>query len=81
MPAFRVAKVHPKGQVVIPKDIRDDFSLEPGDKVEVRTTDEGVVLLPLKKKATMTEALRGAFKGPYSLDELERIYAGRYGKP
>jgi len=81
MPALRVAKIHPKGQIVIPKDIRDDFSLEPGDKVEVRATGEGIVLLPLHKKATMTEALRGAFKGPFSLEELELKYAERYGKP
>jgi|GEM_PF-1667122 len=80
LPPLRIAKIHPKGQIVIPKDIRDDFNLEPGDKVEVRPTDDGIILFPLRRRQTMTEILRGAFKGPFTLEELERIYLGRYAK-
>ncbi len=36
--------VGPKGQVVIPKAIRDELGLEPGDQVEVRRVGETVVV-------------------------------------
>jgi AbrB family looped-hinge helix DNA binding protein len=37
-------KVSEKGQITIPKAIRDQLKLEPGDEVEFRRTDEGFVL-------------------------------------
>ena len=36
------AKVGPKGQIVIPKDIRDTFGIEPGDTVLVLSDSEQV---------------------------------------
>src|SRR5688572_26121232 len=32
------------GRIVLPKDVRDDFALEPGDALEVRETSEGILL-------------------------------------
>ncbi len=80
MPPLRIAKIHPKGQVVIPKEIRDDFDLEPGDKVEIRPAEDGIILLPLHHRKTATETIRGTFKGPFSLEELEGIYLERDAK-
>jgi antitoxin PrlF len=37
-------KVGPKGQVVIPKEIRDVLGIEPGDRVDVRREDEQIVI-------------------------------------
>lgn len=40
------ARIGPKGQVVIPKHLRDEFHLEPGDEVIVGTDGESVVIAP-----------------------------------
>jgi AbrB family looped-hinge helix DNA binding protein len=68
-----VAKVLGKGQIVIPKEARKKASIVPGDKVEVRVTEEGIVILPLKK--SYTESFRGLVKGRLSMKDLERLYA------
>lgn len=39
-----------KGQVVIPKHIRDELELESGDDFEVYVLDGEIVLRPLQKK-------------------------------
>ncbi|MEW6214019.1 MAG: AbrB/MazE/SpoVT family DNA-binding domain-containing protein [Nitrospirota bacterium] len=68
-----VAKVLEKGQIVIPKEARKKANLVPGDKVEVKITEEGIVILPFKK--SYTESFRGHIKGKLSLEELEKLYA------
>ncbi len=70
-----VAKVLAKGQVVIPKGIREEAKISPGDKVEVTLTKEGIVISPIKK--TYTERFAGIVKGKLSLKELEELYAER----
>lgn len=67
------AKVLSKGQVVIPKEARDKIGLAAGDRVEVKVTDEGLTIIPLKKG--ITDDYAGVVKGRLSLDELERLYA------
>jgi len=67
-----VAKVLAKGQIVIPKEARKKARISPGQKVEVRVTDEGIVILPLRK--SYTESCRGLLKGKLSMEELEKLY-------
>jgi antitoxin PrlF len=39
------AKIGAKGQVVIPKPLRDRVRLQPGDEVEFELRDEGIVMV------------------------------------
>lgn len=60
-------KLGPKGQVVIPKAIRDRLGLRPGDRLVVgESADEvrirKVVVDPLRRRAILT-GLRGALAG------------------
>jgi len=68
-----VAKVLAKGQIVIPKEARKKAGISPGEKVEVRVTGEGIVILPLRK--SYTESCRGLLKGKLSMKELGKLYA------
>ncbi|MCH7731753.1 MAG: AbrB/MazE/SpoVT family DNA-binding domain-containing protein [Candidatus Marinimicrobia bacterium] len=41
-------KIHNKGQVVIPANIRKQFDLDVGDLVEVETDENGIHLYPVR---------------------------------
>ena len=52
-------RVGPKGQVVIPKDLRDELGIEPGDEVNFWRHEDHVALRPTHARPT----LRGRFRG------------------
>ena len=57
-------RVGPKGQVVIPKDLRDELGIEPGDQVTFWRDDDHVAVAPAKA----SRPLRGRFRGGLSAD-------------
>lgn len=61
-------KVGPKGQVVIPKDLRAEFGIEPGDEVTFWRDGDHVAVRPLRS----TEPLKGRFAGQPLVAQLER---------
>jgi antitoxin PrlF len=65
-----------KGQVTIPKAVRESLGLETGDRIEFVGTDKGIVIVPVKRDL---KALRGMFKGrrarPASLAEIKGAIA------
>ncbi|MBK6631791.1 MAG: AbrB/MazE/SpoVT family DNA-binding domain-containing protein [Betaproteobacteria bacterium] len=73
-----------KGQVTIPKPLRDYLGLEPGSRVDFAYTADGqVVLRPVKpakkagKKPSRFDALRGSGKGlGMSTDEYMNLIRG-----
>ncbi len=68
-----MARVLAKGQIVIPKGIREKANIHAGDKVDVQITLKGIVVVPIKK--TYTDKARGIVKGKLSMEELEDLYA------
>ena len=42
-------KVSSKGQLVLPKSIRERFGIEPGDEVEIIEMGNELILVPIKK--------------------------------
>lgn len=61
-------KVGPKGQVVIPKDLRDEFGIEPGDEVTFWRDGDHVAVRPMRS----TQPLKARFTGSALVDELDR---------
>ena len=61
-------RVGPKGQVVIPKELRDAFGFEPGTEVVAWIEGDHVALRPV----TRGRPLRGRYQGSPLVSELER---------
>lgn len=61
------SRVGPKGQVVIPKDLRDRLGILPGDEVDFVLDDDAVRVAPVRELAT----LRGSLAGLELVAELE----------
>ena len=41
------------GRVVIPKPLRDSLRMAPGDSFELKSTDDQIVLKPMREESTM----------------------------
>ncbi len=61
-------RIGPKGQVVIPKELRDELGIEPGDEVSFWLHDDHVAV----RLAEHRRPLRGRFSGSLLTHELER---------
>ena len=70
------ATITSKGQVTIPKPVRDALGLEAGDRIEFVSTDKGFLVIPAKRDL---RSLRGMFKGrrvkPATTDEIKAAIA------
>lgn len=65
------AKVSSKGQIVIPKHIREALNLNEGDELILIPTKEGIIMKNPHKK---TQRLRGLLKGlDIDVEECEAI--------
>jgi AbrB family looped-hinge helix DNA binding protein len=57
-------KVFPKGQVVIPVSLRKKYKIDIGDRIDVISKPDGILLKPLAKEniqRSLTERLFGIF--------------------
>jgi len=66
--------VSSKGQIVIPRQLREKHRLTSGVRLQITETDEGLVLAPIKRpRSTVREsgwrALRGSAKGTDALKQ------------
>lgn len=76
-------RVGPKGQVVIPKELRDELGILPGDLVDFDRAEDGVVV----RRVPSSRELMGRFAGGPDLladlleeKEREREREGRRGR-
>jgi AbrB family looped-hinge helix DNA binding protein len=72
-------RVTRKGQVTIPKVVRDRLGLEPGDVVEFELDADGRIVLMkagAPPKPSRFEQLRGTAKTKLSTDELMALLRG-----
>ena len=77
MNAF-VSTVTQKGQVTIPKSVRDNLHLVTGDKIEFVLNDRGeVVIKPVTRKVTEVAGLLSKYKKsqPVSIEAMDQAVA------
>lgn len=70
--------VSSKGQIVLPKRLREDLQIREGDRVELRREEDHIVLQPTPKaKAGKTSwrGWRGSLLGTKALQDHEREHA------
>jgi len=71
-----------KGQITIPKAVRESLQLATGDRVEFIGTDKGFVIVPVRRDLN---ALCGMFKGrrakPATLEEIKTAIAEMGSEP
>lgn len=75
------ATLSSKGQITIPKVIREKYHLEPGDKVEFLEDDQGVVTIwPVTQSVTKLKGMVAASKKPVSIEEMNRAIVEEGGR-
>ena len=64
---MKVVNVSPKGQILIPKTLREKYSVTPGSKVQILETQNGLVIKPAPKDPI--DAACGFLEGDFSLTQ------------
>jgi len=64
-------KVAKKGQIVIPKSLRERFRIKEDSRVILVATEEGVMIRPALQRPW--SGLRGLLKGALTVEELDRL--------
>ena len=69
-----------KGQMTIPKDVRDDLGLNIGDRIEVIVQPDGTIrLIPLKVRLDDLRGILGKPKRPLPGKALDRAIRDAWG--
>lgn len=71
-----MSKVTKKGQVTIPKDVREALGIRPGDEVAFEETDAGYVIAKQVDRSRF-ERWRGAAETDKAVEERMRELRGR----
>lgn len=66
-------KISSKGQLVVPKEVREKLKIKPGTFFQVRLEDNNIILTPMEKRPI--DRLYGKFAGEKILMELEKEHA------
>lgn len=62
-----------KGQVTIPRKIRERLGIHPGSKVEFIENERGEIVLQLKKEVNRFSRVRGSANTGMSTDEIMKL--------
>ncbi|MBI2499612.1 AbrB/MazE/SpoVT family DNA-binding domain-containing protein [Candidatus Woesearchaeota archaeon] len=76
-------KVGPKGQIVIPKVLRDEYNIFPGDEVIIEENNQTLILEKpkediVKKLEAFAKKIR--FEGKINIHAIEEEYEERWKK-
>jgi len=70
------AKLTSKGQLTLPKDVREALGVSPGDRVDfVRMEDGNFAILPATQSVKRLKGLIPSLKKTVSLEDLDRAIA------
>jgi len=64
-----IVTVSTKGQIVIPKEVRERFGLRPGTKIDVKLKGNEITLKPMREN--ISDRLYGKYRGVDLLRDLK----------
>ena len=70
-----------KGQMTLPKSVRDRLGLQAGDRVEFIETRQGFLMLPLKRDLSGIKGILPKLRKPVSIDDMNRAIARMGRRP
>jgi antitoxin PrlF len=70
-----IATMTSKGQMTLPKSVRDRLGLQAGDRVEFVETQQGFLVLPLKRELSAIKGILPRPRKPVSIDAMNRVIA------
>jgi AbrB family looped-hinge helix DNA binding protein len=70
-----------KGQMTLPKSVRDRLGLQAGDRVEFIETRQGFLVLPLKRNLSAIKGILPKPRKPVSIDDMNRAIARMGRRP
>jgi AbrB family looped-hinge helix DNA binding protein len=77
-----IATLTSKGQVTLPKSIRDRLDLHSGDKLDFVMRHEGIVeVVPIKQPASRLKGILPKPPVPVTIEAMNAAIAGRAGRP
>lgn len=69
-----------KGQVTVPKPVREKLLLRPGDKIDFRLEDDGVHLVPVTASVTQLKGMVPKPASPVSLAAMDEAVSNAAGR-
>jgi len=64
-----IVTVSTKGQIVIPKEVRERFGLRPGTKIDIKLKGNEITLKPMREN--VSDRLYGKYRGVDLLKDLK----------
>lgn len=75
IPPMSAATLTSKGQITLPKSVRDRLRLQSGDRVEFVETGAGFMVLPATRDLTELKGMLARPKRPVSVEDMNRAIA------
>lgn len=64
-----------KGQITLPKSVRERLGVEAGDRIEFIESDQGFVVVPATRHVTALKGLVAKPRKPVSIEDMNRAIA------
>ena len=74
------ATVTSKGQITLPKSVRDRWGLKAGDRLEFFESEQGFMVVPATRNITGLKGLVPKPKQPVTIEDMKRSIAKQAGR-
>jgi len=69
-----IVKISSKGQITIPKNVREILNLKPGDRIEIKVKDNFAILEPLRKPSESMKGIGLRVKKKLGITAVELVH-------